>query len=266
MRRVLKIFSIFFMMIVFSSPAFGAEWGELMDKHFIVHYAEGVGTENARQVMRRAEEYYTRIADRIGFTRYADFWTWEERVKIFVYADQKSFVQGTGQPLWSLGYADRDARLLKSRSIVTYLQEDNFFDGVLPHEIGHLIVRDFLGPSVKIPLWFDEGVAQLQEGRKASLAGPIMRRLVGQRRHWPLREMMNVDIRREKNKQRVNIFYAQSVSVIDFMLTSYGQEAFGRLCRTMAKGVNFEEALSKAYPGTIPDLETLEKKWVDSLK
>src|SRR6185295_18411511 len=94
-----------FLMVPFllaSSGVFADEWKELTDKHFIVYYDGRIQTEDALRTLRRAEEYYTRIAERIGYSRYKEFWTWDERVTIFVYFDQDTFVAETGQPPWSL--------------------------------------------------------------------------------------------------------------------------------------------------------------------
>lgn len=46
----------------------------------------------------RAEEYYHKIAYQIGYARYGNFWTWNDRVRIIVYPDQKVFMMETQQP------------------------------------------------------------------------------------------------------------------------------------------------------------------------
>ena len=74
----------------------GETWNQLNGKHFIVFYDADWGEHNAREMLNAAENYYKKIGDMVGFTRYSDFWTWEERVKIFVFSDQESFVEKTG--------------------------------------------------------------------------------------------------------------------------------------------------------------------------
>ena len=236
-------------------------WQELKDKHFVVYYQDKDDYDVAKILLREAEAYYQKIGAQIGYTRYADFWTWEDRAKILLFHSQKSFVETTGQPPWTGGYADRDTYLFNSRVIVTYKQEQKFLDGLLPHEISHLILRDYISDH-QIPMWFDEGVAQLQEPAKKEVADRIMRTLVGKGAYIPFAILMVWDIRREKDTQKVQTFYAQSLSVVEFLVETYGGDSFSRLCRYLRDGKEFEDALKAAYSNTLPSIEDLEHKWV----
>ncbi|MDP2654614.1 MAG: hypothetical protein Q8Q08_11380 [Candidatus Omnitrophota bacterium] len=244
-----------------AGPAAGEDWQELKGDHFVVYFAPASGRETARTVLRRAEEYYKKIGARIGYSRYQDFWTWDERAKIFIFPDQRSFMQATGQPAWSKGYADRDSYLFESRAIVTYFQEDRLVDGLLPHEISHLILRDFIGEA-SVPIWFEEGVAQLEEAGKSAEASRTMKLLVPRRQHIPFGLFMAMDVRREKDPRKAQIFYAQSLSVVEFLIKKYGSDTFGRLCRNLRDGRPFPEALAAAYAASLPSLADLEIQWV----
>lgn len=236
-------------------------WHEIKGRHFIIYYELSSDKHFAKNVLRQAEKYYRKIGARIGYKRYADFWTWDQRAKIFLFSDQISFTEKTEQPSWSLGYAARDDHLFKSRAIVTYKQERNFLTGLLPHEISHLILHDFFSWD-KVPIWFDEGIAQLQEADKVEKAGRLMRLLVQRGAYIPFYDFVRLDIRKERQAGRVEAFYAQSLSIIDFLITKYGNNAFRRLCRNLRDGENFEEALSKAYNNNIKTLLELENHWL----
>ncbi len=240
-------------------------WHELKDKHFFVYYQSKEDHELAKLVLRRAEEYYQKIGTQLGYTRYGNFWTWEERAKILMFHDQKSFVEATGQPLWTTGYADRDLYVLRSRVIVTFKQEKEFLDGLLPHEISHLILHDFI-PRERIPMWFDEGVAQLPEPAKKDVADHIARTLVKKGAYIPFEILASLDIRRERDTGMVQAFYAQSLSVVQFLLEKYGSDSFARLCRYLKDGKSFEAALSAAYPNTMSSMKDLEQKWLKYMK
>jgi hypothetical protein len=240
-------------------------WLDVKGKHFIVYYQANKDLTVAEIVLRRAEEYYRRIAEQIGYTRYGDFWTWEERAKIFLFPDQQSFVATTGQPAWSQGYSDRDRRVFRSRALVTYTQEKDFYDALLPHEISHLILHDFI-PIGHLPIWFDEGVAQLQEGYKSREAQKIMRDAILKGQQMKFSALSRWDVRRESDANVVMIFYAQSLSVVEFLLKQYGSEAFSRLCRNLRDGRTFEESLRNAYTNQIGSLNDLENKWIGFMK
>lgn len=251
------------MLILLCCPAAvpAQEWEEIKDKHFVVYYMDPADRQTAMKVLREAENYYHKVGEQIGYTRYHNFWTWDERVKIFLFPDQESFVGTTGQPEWSTGFADRDSQLFASRTIVTYKQEKDFFHGLLPHEISHLVLHDFLSGR-SVPVWFDEGIAQLQEASKSVEADRIMRFLVSRSGYIPFTLLMRMDIRKEKDAGKVQIFYAQSLSVVEFLIRQYGSSAFGNFCRNLRDGKNVEEALRHAYTNRINTISELEQKWL----
>lgn len=150
---------------------------------------------------------------------------------------------------------------MKSRAIVSFVQEDAFLDNVLPHEISHLILADFLGRA-NIPLWFNEGVAQLQESGKMQEAGAVMRKAVKLGYFIPFRHLTGDGREIMQNKMYAVFFYAQSVSVIHFLVETYGSQRFGELCRQLRDGLSFEEALQKAYTSLIRSVDDLEQKWL----
>lgn len=264
-KKTSKIFCFFcFVCFVFLeiSASAAAVWSEIKDKHFVVYYESKDDAPLAKEILRRAEGYYQKIGGDIGYLRTNKMWTWDNRVEIFLFATQNSFLANTGQPLWSTGYADRDSRLFKSRTIVTFRQEDGFVDGLLPHEISHLILHDFVGESVHVPVWFDEGIAQMQEKDKRGMVRGMMKPLALRKQHIAFDTFVGWDIRKEKDPRKAQIFYAQSLSVVDYLATEYGMGPLGRLCRALRDKKDFSAALSFAYPGVFASMGDLEKKWI----
>jgi len=64
----------------------------------------------------------------------------------------------------------------------------------------------------------------------------------------------------------VEVFYAQSLSLVRFMIKKFGKRSFQRLCRELRDGRSFIQALRKAYPGRIETLTDLEQQWIRSIK
>ncbi len=161
-----KLFFLF-TVVLFSSNAQAAgielntkDWKIIKDVHFEIYYPIADSGEMPRIILRKAEESYSKIAERIGYARYRNFWTWDERVKIVYYSTQEAYVASTGQPAWSKGLSFSHFSPMPLRMIVSFQGQDNFVEAILPHEISHLILHDYIGPKRMIPLWFDEGVAQ----------------------------------------------------------------------------------------------------------
>ncbi len=249
-----KFFPVVLAALLAQSPLYAQEWKEEKGDHFIVFYADAIA--QPKEVIRKAEFYYNRIAEDLGYARYSNFWQWDKRVKIYIHPTQEAFQKATGQQAWSHGMAS-----YLDKSIHSIQATDNFLNSVLPHEITHLIFRDFVGLRNYIPLWMDEGVAQWEEDDKRAEALAVMPELVARGDGLTLETLMRVDIRRETDPRRVAIFYAQAISLIDFLITTYGPALFTDLCRELRDGKKMEAALRAAYPGSLTSIEETEDRW-----
>lgn len=266
------------------APAYSraAQWQELSGDHFIVYFT---GNEKfAKDVLERAEVYYRHIASDIGYPRYSEFWTWDKRVKIYIYPDHASFLAASGQPEWSQGMADYG-----KKQIVSYAWSQGFTESLLPHEMAHLIFRDFVGFKGEVPLWLDEGVAQWAEIQKRAYLKAASRERYREDAFLSIEDMMRLDIRRMPAQDRIYIrsvpmkngergvlflspenlistYYLQSASLIGFLIERYGSERFASFCRELRDGKKLEEALRFAYPDSLRSLEEFERKWRDYLE
>ena len=227
-------------------------WNKLSSTHFIVLYSGGE-SELYRTVAERAEACYQTIAADLGYTRYQKFWLWDNRVKILIYPTAAAFTAACQAPAWAIGRAS-----VERHEIAGFRQgRDAFLDSLLPHELSHLILGDFIGRE-HIPLWLNEGFAQWEQsrGRPAKESLPPLT--------FRLKDLMTLDIRQEADRARVSLFYAQSASLVGFLIRTRGGEAFGAFCRGLRDGKPCEAALTAAYPGDITSLENLEEKWLKS--
>ncbi len=265
LKKIFLVLCLLLLYVYHEGTAFASGWLQEKSDHFAVFYSYKEDSQTARKILRQAEKYYRSIASQIGYSRYTNFWTWNERVKIIIFKNQKQFAEKTGQPLWSRGYSSSHSKLFQSRLIVTYRQEEDFIKGLLPHEISHLILRDFIGFDKPIPVWFDEGVAQLQQESRLIMARQLMKSVVKQNRQLPLKTLFSMNVYQQNNQDIVALFYAQSVSIVEFLITKYGRSAFKRLCRQLRDGRNFEEALRIAYPSGAKSIEELQQRWSNYL-
>ena len=251
--RVTILFSVF--CFLFSAiPVYSQEWQEIKSEHFIVYFISD--KDFAKDVSLQSEIYYKRIASELGYQRYSKFWTWDRRVKIYIHPSRESFQKGTGQPDWSEGVAK-----YHEKTIVSYAWSDGFLKMLLPHELTHLIFRDYVGFKGEVPLWLDEGVAQWMEPHKRKQIKVVIRRLAENRRLLSLNQMMILDVRKSNNPDIVNTYYIQAVSLVDFLMTEYGASRFNSFCRQLRDGKSIEDSLKFAYPVSIRSIKDLEEKW-----
>jgi len=274
MRRFFLFIIIF---SLFSSSVFAQQWQELKGEHFIIYYVSDEAF--ARKVRDTAEVYYRQIALDLGYPRYSEFWLWDKRVKIYLYPDHSSFLKATGQPEWSQGMADYG-----KKEIVGYNLSQVFLDSILPHEMAHLIFRDFVGFKGEIPLWLDEGVAQWAEKNKRDYIKKIIKKAYDEDRLLSLEDLMRLDIRNIRNKDEVyvrsttsktgeprvlflsgdnlvSLYYLESVSLVGFLIETFGSDSFSHFCRQLRDGKRINEALTSTYPNYIRNLEDLERRW-----
>ena len=255
---------LFLWLVSFASLVVAQEspFREMTSKHFLAQFTLEEERGLAQQVLDRAEGYYDKVAQDIGYSRYQDFWTWESRAKIVIFPDQVSFARFTGQPAWSKGYASRDSRLFRDRTIVTYNGQPDLLEEVLPHEIAHLILWDHLGFNNRnAPLWFEEGVAQLEEPATRAKVQEALKGVVQAGKHIPFFTLMAAKPEDLKERLNVSLFYAESLSVVVFLIEKYGQDAFYRLSKELRDGKDFNEAFVRAYSGIFDSFASVEGRW-----
>jgi hypothetical protein len=229
-------------------------WKEEKGDHFIVFYVNDAA--RPKEIIRKAEFHYNKVASDLGYARHSKFWQWDNRVKIYIHPTKEAFQQATGQPAWSHGMAS-----YLEKSIHSIEGGERFLDAILPHEIAHLVFRDFIGFRNEVPLWMDEGVAQWQEDDKRRDALNTMPELVASSEIFTLSTLMTHDIRLEPDPRRVAIFYTQSISLIDFLVKTFGASSFTDFCRELRDGKPLEDALRSAYPHSLRSIEDLEDRW-----
>jgi hypothetical protein len=244
-----------------------AGWLKFDGDHFVVLCASSDDEDLAHDILDHAEDYYNSIADDIGYSRYQNFWTWDDRVKIILFPDLQSYVRTTGQPPWSNGFASIYSELFRSRIIVSFKGQQDFLEVILPHEITHLILHDFIGFNRPIPRFFDEGVAQLEQKDDSLNHMDVMVKLIVGGRIIPLQDLLHYDLLAHRNDvESVSIFYVESLYIVDFLIKTYGKDAFKDMCRHLRDGAGFEDALKASYYPTIDSMQTLQDKWFDYAK
>lgn len=273
------IVTILVLFASFPDPNFALTWRELKGDHFIVYITED--EEFGRKVLSQAEAYYQRIASDLGYVRYSDFWTWDNRVKIYIHPNQKDYLEATGQPEWSKGMAD-----YTNKQIVSFVWSEGFLESLLPHEMGHLIFRDFVGFRSDVPLWLDEGVAQWEEESKRKEIKLMVKKYLNEDALLSLNDMMRLDIRRISTTEKVyirstasrkgdagilvlngesliNLYYLQAVSIVGFLIERYGSERFVQFCRELRDGKGIDESLRVVYPNSIKNIQGLSQEWIN---
>ena len=126
-------------------------------------------------------------------------------------------------------------------------------DGMV-HEMTHLLIDEALSsPWARIPPWLNEGLAMYFEsgprGRDA-----IVARAARSDGLIPLRNMERIPGR----PSDVRLFYAESWSLVNHMMTTHGERRMAELLAALANGDGIRKAVIGVYGTT---LEGLEEEW-----
>jgi hypothetical protein len=228
-------------------------WNTLKGDIVRVHWYAG-GDAFGRRALRIGEQAIREASDLLGVTE-------TDPIDYFVYADTSSFYDMLGPAIRENvgGIALPEIRTLFAN--IAPSDVDAAWVGiVVPHELTHLVFGTATkNPYHEPPHWMNEGLAvYLSEGYAASAranvertarAGEIMplRALVGQ---FPT------------TAQRFGLAYDESVSAIDYLIRTHGQEALVKLIRSYADGVSDDAAFSGALG---VDVAGFEAGWLGDL-
>ncbi|MBI3020830.1 MAG: hypothetical protein HYY90_05420 [Candidatus Omnitrophica bacterium] len=230
-------------------------WEIHKSDHFIV-YSREAPDGYIEGLIARAEAYYDDITGRLGFTRFDGFWTWDQRARIYLYRDRQEYQDTTRQPEWSEAGSD-----VREREIHTYVGMAEFYEKVLPHELGHIIFREFIGYQRVLPLWLDEGIACFLEDKGNPTRLMSAKALVTTERFIPFETLADLG---GEGLGDAEAFYAEAASVFEFLFQRYGGEKFVDYCRRLRDKQNWEAALKKVYG--FESLSAMNAQWVAFLK
>lgn len=233
------------------------KWNLSKSTHFIVYY-KNAPREFISQLIDKAEDYYNKIADELGFRRF-NFWLWDNRAKIYIYDNLEDYQASTGQPSWSGGCA-----AVREKTIKTFPYAKGFFETILAHEMGHIIFREFVGfDNNAIPLWLEEGVASSQEKLRYANANKLVKEAINKGYFIALENLPNSIS--TMNTAFAQLFYAQAFSVVNFLLKEYGRDNFVLFCQNLRDKKNLQRAMAASYPfSNIQELEQAWKKYIQN--
>ena len=229
-------------------------WRVFKSTHFLVFY-HGASVDLLDRLTQKAEGYYNEITDEFGFNR-LNFWTWDNRAKIYLFDTLEEYRKANSDLDWSVG-----AVIVKNKSIQSYTTAPGFLDNVLAHELAHIIFREMVGfNNPAVPLWLEEGVATFQERRPENqlvrqyLAGKIQTNtFIG------LSQLNNFDLMHVKDRQLIELFYRESYSLLDYLIKEFGKDKFVLFCQYLRDYRDLARALRLTY--SFDSLQEFENSW-----
>ena len=225
---------------------------EQVSLHFKV---AAYGADNAHQISSQAEGFYSTIMTDTNLFSFMPSGLYE----IVVYASHDEYVRKTGQPEWSGGVTYGNA-------ICSYNGSE--LPQTIAHEMTHLIFNEYMGRPRRDLLWVNEGLAVYEQAKAASgtrVPAELFGRLRQQMRSQPLalEDIVGFVPLSEKadTDQKVTLWYAQSESLVQFMIERGGRIGFSQFLPALKDGKGFDEAVRSAYVGVWSDLAGFYRAW-----
>ncbi len=183
---------------------------------------------------------------------------WKPRCDVYLYATAEDYSRDRGVPPNSPGHSTvrvEGGRVLERR-IDLHCDEAGLQIAVLPHEATHVVLAGRFGTHF-VPRWADEGMAVLTEPRDR-----VERHLNTLPRHRQEGVLFGVkqlvQLEDYPDPRFIGPFYAQSVSLVDFLSGEKGPLVFTQFLRDGLQG-GYEAALKKHYG--FRDFNELEQRW-----
>ena len=263
-RDLSLFFAVLILLTTAASPALSAigeklpegEWNKHKDTHFIVYYHPSLPGRYIKDFTKKCERYYDVLTDRLGFNRF-DFWLWEDRAEIFIYKTREEYIEGTGRPQWSGASVN-----VKLKRITTFYFDEDFFDVLLPHELGHIVLREFIGMKTDAPLWFDEGVACMNEKDSYIKYLLVAKGFAEKELCIHVSEMERLTS--EKDVIFASAFYSTAASLLIFLIEEYKKDNFVKFLKELRDEEPFYKAMEHVYG--IRDSAELDKKFLIFLR
>jgi len=205
----------------------------------------------ARELMDACEKGLARLTRDIG--------TYPERpIKIYIYASASDLKGAMIFPQeWTGGVA-----FTAFSTIAIGIPPSNLDWGkrALVHELTHLVVHQAtFSPYGQLPLWLDEGLAMYSEGELDPVLRSYLEEAISEDELISVRSLCSPF---SAYSEKARLSYAQSYSLVVYLLDNYGQDSMLDLLTILKQGSTYDEALTEVYGF---DIDGLDARWRGTL-
>jgi hypothetical protein len=226
-------------------------WQELKNERLSLRWYEG-GESFGQKLFDKANEAMDRLENDAGIKV-------ERAVKIFIYANQNDLLGAiaVGSQEWTGGEAFTDQGV-----VVIGIEESNLAWGLraTAHELTHLVIHQATkNPYGDMPRWLDEGLAVYNEGEAEPDSIAAVEEAV---RDNKLMTVQTISSSFPADTMEARLAYAQSRSLVEFIIKHYGPDALKNLLSIFAEGSTYDDALKQALK---VDTRGLDNAWRESI-
>ena len=223
------------------------QWSSIEKDRITLYWYSG-SRQQAEQILDAAVQSVQRLA------READV-HFDHPMKIWVYNSKAEM--DPALPQSSPSYQERTVTLgvRLSPEVMALLGNHSEVIETVAHEVSHMVIHQAIeNPFAQLPAWLDEGLAMYAQGELP----PGHQRVLEEAKRRS--ELMSVRSLTSYvgDPSKVNLFYAQSYSFVDYLIKTYGREKMNQLLQVYKRGTTNNAALEEVYGF---DVEGLDERW-----
>ncbi|MFC1995467.1 peptidase MA family metallohydrolase [Chloroflexota bacterium] len=223
-------------------------WQGLTEGEVTLYWYEGKQSF-AQEIMATAQQALVRLVEDTG----AEL---EKPVKIHIYADSRDLQGAMIFPQeWTGGVA-----FTRHGIIAIGIAPDNLDWGkrAVAHELTHLVIHQMtFNPYGNLPTWLNEGLAMFAEGPLEPIFISLLNNAIAKDSLISVRSLASPF---SAYAEESTLAYAQSHSLVEFLISNYGQDKILELLNTFREGSSYDGALNKVYGF---DMDGLSNLWRD---
>ncbi|MBN1862160.1 MAG: peptidase MA domain-containing protein [Dehalococcoidales bacterium] len=222
------------------------DWQSLTEGRVTLYWYQG-DESFARELMAAVQQALVRLKDYTGVEL-------ERPVKLYIYADSQDLQGSMIYPQeWTGGVA-----FTRYEIMAIGISHDNLDWGkrAIAHELTHLVIHQVtLNPYINLPTWLDEGLAMHSEGPMEDVFVNYLNGAIAEKSFISVQSLSSPF---SAYAGEAALSYAQSYSLVEFLIANYGQDKMFELLSTLRAGATYDGALEKVYGF---DMDGLDELW-----
>jgi len=227
------------------------DWRELSSDRIILYWYRG-DDDFGQALLDRGLEALDQLSRDTGVNV-------EKPVTIFVYGSHSDLLGALDQGAreWTGGRAFTDQGI-----VLIGISPDNLEWGkrATVHELTHVVVHRVTDtPLGGLPTWLDEGLAMYAEGDLEPIYRAELNEAVESN---TLISVRSISSSFSADSNLASLSYAESYSLVEFILDQYGEEKMSQLIDIFTEGAYYDDALQEALGVDTDGLEDAWRVWL----
>lgn len=232
-------------------------WQTLALAGMRLHY-HAVDEPVARAIAQRADRMYADLVELVGYRP-------RDSIRVYLCPTAECFRQQQPNPAdvpdWAVGVAYPQLSRIVMRSALALTEGEHLRPvEIFQHELAHIVLEQALADRGGAPRWLSEGFSMYAAAQWTTHGQRTLEEVVLRDNFLPL-WLLTTSF--PANEDAARIAYAQSFSVVAFLINTYGLYAFQDFIFNLRQGLDVDAAVLHA---TGRSLKSVEQEWQEALR